>query len=235
MSVPVSLQFADNGSVVAAEFECIGEPSPLKSGKIGWFAVSEEMDWCSGWRLRMQCSITKTLENYGYPKPRPGTTAYTFDPDYCGNLAIEDRKIAIRLQIPDCFDPPTRKSFNWGQPILLDERMYHCALRLELRSRKIEGHLRRKHATPERVGGVEFLSSGPNGDVVIGFIPDSDGRRGRVERVDAILTQRNSEYVVGAPYRNAQGRLLRRIDLVERIKVRQQACDWVDAHPSQLD
>jgi hypothetical protein len=121
-------------------------------------------------------------------------------------LVVEDRHVTVNCRVPDCFDPPEKKSFNWGKPILLGERMFHCQLRLELRGPGDGTYLRRKAASPRRVGGIECLSLRPEGETVIGLIQDSEAGRGRCERVEALVRERweaamkeHPEYLAGAP------------------------------------
>lgn len=233
MSVPVTLQYTQDGSGLTAEISCTGDPGQLKSGKRGWLAVSDELPWSFGWHLRLHCPVTETRQGYGYPRPAAGTKNYSFEEKYCGDLSVDSRTIRVRFGIPDCFDPPDKKSFTWGRPILIEEKMFHCALRLELRARD-GGHLRRRGATPQCAGGVEFLSSGGDGDVVIGFRMDSEGGRGRHERIDAYCRQRLAEHFGGARYTDSKGYMTQRAKSLWFAALHE-AGAWVDAHPSRTE
>jgi hypothetical protein len=233
MSVPVRLEYADNGSVLVAEFLCNGDPNLLESGGQGWFAVSGELDWLCGWRLQVQCPITEPKKDYGYRSPPAGKEVYKFE-EYgdglYGELSVDERKIRVRFPIPDCLDPP-RKSFKWGGPILIDGKVFNCELKLVLRPRA-GGSARRRPATPDCAGGIEFLSSKGAGDKVIGFVRDSETVRGRRDRIDAYI--REHAPTVGSPYRDSRGRLIQRLDS-GFLHVTMEAAEYVDAHPSRAD
>jgi hypothetical protein len=79
MSVPVNLEYAENGGVLVAEFLCNGGPSLLESGHRGWYAVSDELDWLCGWRLKVECPVTEPKEDCGYPSPPAGQRVYKFE------------------------------------------------------------------------------------------------------------------------------------------------------------
>jgi len=230
MSVPVRLHYVEDASVVAAEFSCDGDPARLESGKRGWLAVSDEMDLLCGWRLRAHCSVTEPGRIYGYRKPPAGTNNYVFEDWYCGGMEVDKRKIVARFRIPDCFDPPEKKSFVWGRPILIEEKMFHCQLRLELRARE-GGRLRRRAATHECAGGVEFVKSRSEGYAVIGFIRDSDDGRGREERISAYCRKRLSEALGEEPYKDSRGYMNQRAKSIW-FAAQIEAGTWVDANPS---
>ncbi len=205
MSVTITLHYAERGSVLIAEFLCDGDPGPLESGNRGWFAVSDELDWHCGWRLKVQCPITEPKGGYGYPAPPAAKQRYGFEEKYYGDLLVDGRNITVRFGIPDCLDPPKR-SFNWGQPILINGKMFHCALQLQIRPRA-GGHLRRKAASMDRAGGIVFLSSNRGTDNVIGFVKDSERGRGRDERIFAYCHEHRSEYEIGTPYTDSRDRI----------------------------
>lgn len=166
----------------------------LKSGKNGWLAVSPHIDWRWGWSLKVHCPLTEPRSTYRLPRPPDGVCEFVFDPSYCGKLVISDRYVNFTFRIPDCLDPPGKKSFDWGQPILIGDRMFHCALRLELRGPKDGSYLRRRAATPERNGAVEFVTPSASGDVVMATVQDSDAGRGRHERLHAFLDEHRTRY-----------------------------------------
>ena len=121
-----------------------------------------------------------------------------------------------RIQLVDRQQGPAPPSIY---PILFGEQMFHCALRLELRGPKDGSHMRRKAATRDCVGGIEFVSSGVKGEVVLSHISDSEavGGRGRIERIQAI---------VGECWFHS---------MVHNDDDFKQAAEFVDGHPSLLD
>src|SRR5262249_16429056 len=133
---PMTLDFTENGKLLWARFSCGGEPALLKGGGLGWFERSERIDWQCGWRLSCQCSVTVPEEDYGFSRPTPGTHEYEFAEALnlfwnAGGLSISNRLLTACFPIPDCLDRPPWK-FSWSQPILLDERVFHCSLLLKL-------------------------------------------------------------------------------------------------------
>jgi hypothetical protein len=180
--VPIELEFQKTGELLLARFECQGEPAMLTTGKRGWFAVSRHIPWRFGWELKVHCPITVPGRDYGYPRPASGTSVFAFEPKYCGTITIEDRALTLAFRVPDCLDPPKKKSFNWGKPILLNGQMFHCAARLETRAPKDGSYMRRRPGDAERASGIEFVV--PQGDqvAVIGYIQDSAHGRILAER-----------------------------------------------------
>ena len=128
-----------------------------------------------------------------------------------------------------------KKSFNWKEDIVLGERVFGCRLRLEMRAPKDETYLRRMAATPTRVGGIEFVSPSLNGEVVIGRIQDSETGRRRQDRIEAFMTERSSEYLVGEPYTDFEGHTRQDFDLSAHQKLLEQAREFVDHHLSSRD
>jgi hypothetical protein len=232
---PIDFGFQGDGGVLVAGFSCAGKPTLLESGNLGWLAVSTHIEWRSSWRLKLHCPIVVPKSNYGFPRPRDGTREYVFEPSYCGSLSIKERRLTFTLRVPDCLDPP-RKSFNWGQPILLDDQMFHCALRLELRNPKDGTYLRRMRATPLRRGGIEVMCTGLNGDTMLARVADSVTGRGRQERIHAFLEERREEYLLGNPRtrQTASGRAVTEQNINGSIylRLRSEAEQFVDSHPS---
>lgn len=218
---PVTLEFSGGGAVLTGSFLCASEPELLESGKRGWFVASTHIDWRSNWCLKVHCSITEPKPDYGHPRPRDETCEFDFDPSYCGRLVVADRLISVSFRVPDCFDPPRKKSFSQGQPILLGEKMFHCQMRLELRGPRDGTYLRRRAATSDRVGGIEFMYPGAGGDVRMAYAPDSATGRGREERIQAFLDARRAEY--------------RGSNFGRFYKILEEARHFVDSHPSLDD
>jgi hypothetical protein len=60
-------------------------------------------------------------------------------------------------------------------------------------------------ATRQCAGGVEFLSSGGDGGVVIGFMMGSEGGRGRRDRINAYCSERLAEHFGNEQYTDSKG------------------------------
>jgi hypothetical protein len=140
------------------------------------------------------------------------------------------------FRVPDCLDPPEKKSFNWSAPILFGEQMFNCQLRLEMRPPRGDvSYLRRRAATLMDVGGVEFVSPGVDGDTLLGYVPDSEGGRGRQDRISAFVHEHRSEYVVGEPYTDAGGNTVQNFDLSRYHRLVEKGREFVDQHPASAD
>ncbi len=226
--VSVDLEFRKGGTVLFGGLECPPELELLESGKRGWLAVSRHIEWRCGWSLRVNCPITEPGPEYKFPRPPSGTPEFDFDPDYCGKLVVSDRCVNVTFQIPDCLDPPKKKSFNWGRPVLIGDRMFHCALRLELRSPTDGTSLRRRAATSARNGAIEFITPGANGDIVIDTIQDSESGRGREERIQAFLEEHRAAYTIGTP--DKRGRIP--LDNQGFQNIILEAVEFVSSNPS---
>jgi hypothetical protein len=174
-------------------------------------------------------SINRARTHLRLSRPQDGVCEFVFDPNYCGKVVIGDRYVNFTFRIPDCLDPPGKKSFNWGQPILIGDRMFHCALRLELRGPKDGSYLRRRAATPARNSAVEFVTPGAIGDVVMATVQDSDAGRGRHERLHAFLDEHRTRYKLKAP----DGRT--RVNNEAFWRTMTDAKEFVDSNPSLPD
>ena len=49
---------------------------------------------------------------------------FNFEPDYCGSLSVNDGRLTASFRVPDCLDPPEKKSFSWKEDIVLGERAF---------------------------------------------------------------------------------------------------------------
>jgi hypothetical protein len=133
-------------------------------------------------------------ENYGLAHLELGAKRATFDfsenraQKYArGGLVIKERSLEAHFVIPDCLDS-NKKSFNWGHPIFLGDGMFHCQLKLETRGPGGGSYFRRRAATRDYAGGIDFAAGG---DVLLGRVCDSEGPkgRGREERVSAMWAE----------------------------------------------
>ncbi len=229
--VSVDLEFRKGGAVLFAGFECPPELELLESGKRGWLAVSRHIEWRCGWSLKVNCPITEPGPTYKFPRPPSGTSEFDFDPDYLGKVVVCDQRVNVTFQLPDCLDPPEKKSFNWARPILIGDRMLHCALRLELRSPTHGTYLRRRAATAVRNGGIEFVMPGLNRDIVMAAIQDSESGRGREERIQAFLEEHRAAYGIGLP--DEKGRT--RVNGEALTTILLEAQEFVKRNPSLPD
>jgi hypothetical protein len=229
--IPAELEFRENGRLLLGTFVCRGEPGLLKSGKRGWLAVSRHLDWRCGWCLKLHCPVTEAAQ-----RPPDRQREFTFDPNYCGRLVVDDGRVTAYFRVPDCLDPPGKKSFNWRAPILFGEQMFNFQLRLEMRPpRGDASYLRRRAATRFDVGGIEFVSPNVTGDTVLGYVPDSEAGRGRKDRISAFVHEHRSEYVVGEPYTDARGNTVQNIDSLQHLRLVAKGLEFVDRHPSSAD
>ena len=194
----IDWKFQDADRVLAASVDC-SRDGLLESGKRGWYRVTDYIPWRLSWRLQVRCSIVELKENYKLPLPNVGCREFIFDPTYSGRLTVEDQLLSLAFRMPDCLDPPTRtgKSFIWQGPILLASKPFHCQVKLVIHDPKDGTYLRRVAATPERVGGIQIVSSGMKRESVVALVSDSESGRGRHERIVAKIAEGQPERVKG--------------------------------------
>lgn len=224
----IEWEFQDTNRVLAASLECSGEPR-LQSGRRGWYQVSDHIPWRLNWRLQVRCSITEPKEGYKLPMPNKSPRETVFDTEECGALGtlnIDAGRLALSFRIPDCLNPP-KKSFIWQGAIFLDDRPFHCQVKLVVIDPRDGSFLRRIAATSTHTGCIEFVSSGGS---VFAHVRDSDGR-GRKERIIAKARERQVEYIIGTP--DEKGRT--RVNSVAYLRILSEAAAFVDCHPSGSD
>ncbi len=225
----IDWEFQDTNRVLAASLECSGERR-LQSGKRGWYQVSDHIPWRLNWRLQVRCSITEPKEGYKLPIPTESRREIVFDKEECGALGtlnIAARRLALSFRIPDCLNPPSKKSFIWQGAIFLDDRPFHCQAKLVIIDPKDGSFVRRIAAASTHAGGIEFVSLGGS---VFAMVRDSDAR-GRKERIIAKARERQAEYVIGKP--DEKGRT--GINIAAHQRILREAEAFVDCHPSASD
>ena len=214
----IECEFQDVGRVLVALLRCSGEPQ-LKSGRQGWYQVSDHLPWRLNWCLQVRCTIAEPKEDYKLPLPANSSNEMIFDPNYCGKLNIDERHLALSIRVPDCLDPPKKKSFIWQRAIFLAGRPFHCQVKLVMIDPGDGSYLRRTAATPMRAGGIQFVSSGASGESVLADVPDSNAR-GRSERIEAKARELRSK----APMGNTN-----------IFKIMAEASAFVDSHPPEAE
>ncbi len=130
-----------------------GGPGRLRNGSIGWYEV-DLVPWLLGWNLRVQASITKPGDGYGYPRPIPHEVphrrAAVLFPSQTTDLAryvVEGDVVEIEYLIPDCISR-FHDSPGWGcsagGPIMRYDEMYHCQALLIAKKPDDQSELRRE-------------------------------------------------------------------------------------------
>ncbi len=218
----VDWEFHDTGRVLAASLKCCGEPR-LESGKRGWYQVSEHIPWRFNWQLQVRSLIAEPKADYGLAMSPKGQRKITFD-DGLGWIDIDGESLALSFRIPDCLDPPKKKSFIWQGGIYLAETAFHSQIKLVIVNPKDGSDLRRFEATSTRTGGVAFVS--PDGRD-LGQIRDSEVR-GRSERIRARVREKRPEYLEGTP--DSKGRT--RINQRSFFDTLAEAAKFVDSRPA---
>jgi len=172
----MQLSFRQKGARLVATLDC-SVPGKLKSGGLGWFDRGST-DWRFDWKLRVQCSITKTGPAYGYGQPHvvKGLGAPTKRPSWrrtaTTSSSVSHRPGTLRVEflLPDCIDlvgHALDPGCCAGGPVSIGGCRYHCSALLKAVPPSFEARL-------ERIaGGIRLLQSVQGRTIMVGEMQDN--------------------------------------------------------------
>lgn len=214
--------FHQNGQELKASILCLGD-GRLESGKRGWYFASEHIPTRLGnWRLQIRFTLVEPKTGYNSGPPLKAGETIIFDPDYAGSLEIEGKLVTLTFRIPDCLNPPNKKSFIWQGPVQFAGGAYHSQVKLVIIDPQDGTFLRRFAATPLSNGGILVKRSSDPASVDMSRLSDSNCR-GREGRISAVLHSVDQSSRVSNHFLVLSRRWLKRLRRLSTVTLRSPA------------